>query len=132
MDDQPLAGKYLERGRWIKVAAGLLSVGRRATDYLVVEQKKVLDRRRYRVERRLALPCGEPNFEDAVLARQHDRLAELRPNCDIGFFVGALRGGNRAGPCQRRQDSEGTQCQQANQASGVECVARARFVYETS
>lgn len=61
MDDQPFTGKYLERGRWIKVAAGLLSVGRRATDDLVVQQKKVLDRRRYRVERRLALPCGEPN-----------------------------------------------------------------------
>jgi hypothetical protein len=68
MDDQPFAGKYLERGRWIKVAAGLLSVGRRATDDLVAEQKKILDGRRYRVERRLALPCGKPNFEDAVFA----------------------------------------------------------------
>jgi hypothetical protein len=129
MDDQPFAGKHLERGRWIEVAAGLLSVGRRAMDDFVAEQKKVLDGRRYRVERRLALPCGKPNFEDAVFARQHDRLAELRPNCEIGFFVSALRGSNRAGPCQRYEDSEGAQCQQAIGATGVQCVAQARFVH---
>jgi hypothetical protein len=85
MDDQPFAGKYLERRRGIEIAAGLLPVGCRAADYLVVEQEKVLDGRRYRVERCLALACGKPNFEDAVLARQHDGLAELRPNGEIGF-----------------------------------------------
>jgi hypothetical protein len=120
MDDHPFAGKYLELGRGIEIAAGLLPVGCRAADYLVVEQEKILDGRRYRVERCLALPCGEPNFEDAVLARQHDGLAELRPNGEIGFFVGTLRGSNRTGPCERCQDSEAAQCQQAIQATGVQ------------
>ena len=113
MDDQPFAGKYLERRRWIEIAAGLLPVGRRAKDHLVIEKEKVLDRCRDRVERCPTLPRGESNFENAVLARQHDGLSELWSNCEIGFFVRILRGRNRAGACQRRQDSEDTKCQRS-------------------
>ena len=83
MDDQPFAGKYLESGRWIEIAAGLLPVGCRAAEGLVVEKEKILDRCRDRVERCLALLCGEPNFEDALLARQNDTLSELGPNREI-------------------------------------------------
>src|SRR5262249_15077253 len=104
MDDQPFARKYLESGCWIEVAAGLLPVGCRATDPLVAEKEKVLDRGGYCIERCLALPCGEPNFEHAVLARQHDGLSELRPGCEIGFLVQTLRDGSRAGPYKRHRD----------------------------
>jgi len=126
MDDQPFAGKYLESGRWIEIAAGLLPVGCRAAEGLVVEKEKILDRCRDRVERCLALLCGEPNFEDALLARQNDRLSELGPSREIGFFVRTLRGGSRA------QDSEDTQRQQSTPATGVERVAHGRFTYEVS
>ena len=59
----------------------LLPVGCRAPDHLIIEKEKVLDRRGYRVERGLALSRGEPNFEDAFLARQHHRFSKLRSNC---------------------------------------------------
>ena len=121
MDDQPFAGKYLESGRWIEITPGLLPVGCRAPHHLVVEKKKVLDRRRYRVERCLALPCGEPNFEDAFLARQNDGLSELWPRCEIGFFVRTLRDSSRAGPCKRRRHGESAQYQEAIQPTGVKC-----------
>jgi hypothetical protein len=130
MDDQPFAGKYLERRRWIEIAAGLLPVGCRAADDLVVKKEEVLDRCRDRVEHCLALPCGEPNFEDTVLARQHDGLSKLRPSCEIDFFVHTLRGRSRAGPCKRRQDTKDTQRQQP--ATDMESVAQGRFMHEVS
>src|SRR3984893_568084 len=120
MDDQPFAGKYLERRRWIEIAAGALAVGRRAADHLIIEKKKDFDRCRYRVERSLALPCGEPHFEEAFLARQYYGLSELRPNCEIC----SLRPSSRAGPFNRHEDSESTECQQAIQATCVERVVQ--------
>src|SRR5262249_12143781 len=111
MDDQRFAGKYQESGRWIEIAAGLLSVGCRATDHLVVEKKKVLDRLGYRIEGGLALPRGQPNFEDAFPARQRDRLAELRPNCGIWRSLGSLREGSRPGTFKRYQGSDSSDCQ---------------------
>ena len=121
MDDQPFAGKYLQGRRRIEIAARPLPVRRRAADHLIVEEEKVLDRRRYRIERGLALPRGEPNFEDAFLARQRYRLSELRSNCGICSSLGRLRPGS-AGAFKRRQDCESADCQQAEQATGAEHV----------
>src|SRR5262245_5218360 len=120
MDDQPFAGKHVESRRRIEIAAGSLPVRRRATDHLVVEKKKVLDRLGYRIEGGLALPGSEPNFKDAFLARKRYRLSELRSSC--GVSPGSLRPGSRAGGFQRRQDSDGDDCQQPNQAPCVERV----------
>ena len=97
MDDQLFAGKHLQSRRRIEIAARPLPVRRRAADHLIVEKQKVLDRRRYRIERGLALPRGEPNFEDAFLARQRYRLSELRSNCGIGSSLGSLRPGSAPG-----------------------------------
>ena len=83
MDDQRFAGKHLQRRRRIEIAARRLAVRRRAADHLIVEKEKVLDRRGYRIERGLALPRGEPDFEDTFLARQRYGLSELRSNCGI-------------------------------------------------
>src|SRR5439155_17697396 len=94
MYDQPFAGKNLQSRRRIEVAARRPPVRRRAADHLIVEKEKVLDRRGYRIERRMALLCGEPNFEDAFLARQRYRLSELRPNCGICSSLGSLRPGS--------------------------------------
>ena len=123
MDDQRFAGKYVQSGRRIEIAAGAAPVGRRAADHLIVEQEKVLDGRGYRIEGGLALPRGEPNFEDAFLARQRHRLSEFRSNCGICSFLGSLRPGSRAGTFKRPQDSEGSDRQQLNQATCVERVA---------
>ena len=69
MDDEPFAGKHLQRRRRIEIAARRPPVRRRAADQLIVEKEKVLHGRGDRIEAGLALPRGEPNFEDAVLAR---------------------------------------------------------------
>ena len=122
MDDQPFAGKHLQRRRRIEIAARRLAVRRRAADHLIVEKEKVLDRRGHRIECGLALPRGEPDFEDAVLARQRDRLSELRSNRGIGSSLGSLRPGSRAGTCKRHQESEGSNRQEAKQATCVERV----------
>src|SRR5262249_51718232 len=66
MDDQPFAGKYVQGGRRIEIAAGFLPVRRRAANHLIVEQEKVLDGLGYRIEGGLALPRGEPDFEDTL------------------------------------------------------------------
>ena len=63
VDDQLFAGKHLQRRRRIEIAARRLAVRRRAADQLVVEQQEVLDRLGHRIERGLALPRGEPDFE---------------------------------------------------------------------
>src|SRR5260370_10138195 len=130
MEDQPFGGKLLQRRRRIQMAARPLSVQRRAADHLIVEKQKVLDRYGYRIEHGLALPCSEPNFEDAFLARQRYRLSELRSNCGICSFLGSLRPGSRAGEFKRHQDSEGTDCQEAKQATCVERVVEGNFVHE--
>ena len=75
----------------------------------------------HRIERGLALARGEPDFEDAVLARQRYRLAELRSNCGICSSLGRLRPGS-AGAFKRRQDCESADCQQTEQATGTEHV----------
>src|SRR5260370_4833160 len=122
MDDEPFAGNHLPGRRRIQIAARPRSVRRRAADHLIVEKEKVLDRYGYRIEHGLALPCSEPNFEDAFLARQRYWLSELRSNCGICCFLGSLRPGSRAGEFKRHQDRDGTDCQEAKQATCVERV----------
>jgi hypothetical protein len=99
-----------------------MPVGRRAANHFIVEKKEVLDRRGYRIERGLALPRGEPDFEDTFLARQRYRLSELRSNGGICSSLGSLRPGRRAEAFKRRQDSEATDYDQPNQATCVERV----------
>jgi len=123
MDDQRFAGKYVQGGRRIEIAARAAPVGRRAANHFIVEHEKVLDRRGDRIERGLALPRGEANFEDAFLARQRYRLSELRPNGGICSPLGSLRPGSCVEAFKRHQDSEATECQQLNQATCVERVA---------
>ena len=101
------AGEYLKGGRWIEIATGFLTVGRRASDHLVVKKKKALDRYRYSVERCLALPRGEPDFEDPVLARQRDGLSEPGSCCQICSSIRSLRRSSRIRPCKRQQDPDG-------------------------
>ena len=113
MHDQPFAGEHLKSGRRIEIATGFLAVGRRASDHLVVKKKKALDRCRYSVERCLALPCGEPDFEDAVLARQRDGLPEGGSCCQIGSSVRSLRGSSRIRPCKRQQNPDGAKGEKA-------------------
>lgn len=117
MHDQPFAGEYLKSGRWIEIATGFLTVGRRATDHLVVKKKKALDRCRYGVERCVTLPCGEPNFEDTVLARQRDGLPEPGPRCQISSSIRSLRGGSRIRPCKRQQDPDGAKSGKGQKAA---------------
>ena len=122
MDDQPFAGKYVQGGRRIEIAARHLSVGRRASDHLIVEKKEVLDRPRYRIERGLALSRGEPDFKNAFLARKHHRFSKLWPNCQICSFLRSLRPGSRDETSKRYQHREST-CKQAKQATCVERFA---------
>src|SRR5262245_44229674 len=122
MDDQPFAGKYVQGGRRIEIAAGFLPVRRRAANHLIVEQEKVLDGLGYRIEGGLALPRGEPDFEDTFLARQRYRLPEFRPNGGIRSSLGSLRRGSRAEAFKRYHDGEGAACDQRNQASRMERV----------
>src|SRR6516165_2374802 len=117
------AGKYLESGRWIEIAAGLLSIGCRATDYVVVEKEKILDRLGYCIEGSLALPRGQPNFEDAFLARQRYRLAKLRTNCGICCSLGSLREGGRPRTFKRSQDSDASDDEHAKRATCVKRIA---------
>src|SRR5262249_59184695 len=91
MDDQRFAGKQVQSGRRIKIAARAAPVGRRAANHFIVEKEKVLDRRGYRIERGLALPRGEPDFEDTILARQRYRLAETPSNGGDPFFLSRFR-----------------------------------------
>jgi hypothetical protein len=70
----------------------------------------------------LALPRGEPDFEDTVLARQRYRLSEIRSNCGICSSLGSLRPGRCTEAFKRQEDSEGTACDQRNQATCVENV----------
>ena len=123
MDDQPFAGKHLQRRSRIEIAARALPVRRRAADHLIVEQQKVLDRRHDRIERGLALPRGKPDFENAVLARQRYRLSELWSNCGIDSSLGTLRPGWCAGAFKRHQQGEGSTRQEAEDATCVERVA---------
>ena len=120
MDDQPFARKYVQGGRRIEIAARHLSVGRRASDHLIIEKEKVLDWRRDCIERGLALSGGEPNFKNAFLARKHHRFSKLWPNCQICSFLSSLRPGSRDETSKRDQHREST-CEQAKQAT---CVAR--------
>ena len=83
VDDQLFAGKYLQRRRRIEIAARRLAVRRAAANYLVLEEKEVLDRLGHRIQSCLALPRDEPDFEHAFLARQGDGLPKFRPNCEI-------------------------------------------------
>ena len=132
MDDQPFAGKYVQRGRRIEIAAGAVPVGRRAANHFIVEQEKVLDRRGYRIEGGLALPRGEADFEHAFLARQRHRLPEFRPDGGICTSLGSLRPGSRAVAFKRHHDSEATDCEQRNQASCMERVVEGTFVHDES
>jgi len=122
VDDQLLAGKHLQRRRRVEIAARHLAVRRGAADHLVVEKEEVLDRRGHRIQGGLALPRGEPDFEDAFLARQRYGLPELWSNCEIRSSLGILRPGSRAGTCKRHQDSDDTDCRQANQATSLQRV----------
>jgi hypothetical protein len=70
-----------------------------------------LDRLGYCIERCLALSRGEPNFEDAFLARQRYRLSELC--CGRCSCLGSLRPGRRVVIFNGHQKSEGTDCNQA-------------------
>ena len=97
MDDQRLARKDLQRRRGIEIVARHLPVRRRAADHLIAEEQEVLDRRGDRVEAGLALMRGERHLEHAVLARQHDRLAELGPDRGIEGRFGVLRRGRGPG-----------------------------------
>ena len=122
MDDQPFAGKHLQSRRRIEIAARHLPVRCRAADHLIVEKEKVLDRRGHRIERGLALSRGEPDFEDAFLARQRHRFSELRSNCGIRSCLGSLRPGSRLRRFKRHQECEGTDCKQAKQATCMERI----------
>ena len=102
----------MQRGRRIKIAARAVPVGRRAANHLIVEQEKVLDGLGYRIEGGLALPRGEPDFEDTFLARQRYRLPEFRPNGGICSSLGSLRPGSRAEAFKRHHDGEATDCEQ--------------------
>ena len=94
----------MESRRRVQIAARSLPVRRRAADDLIVEKKKILDRRCDRIEGGLALPRSEPNFEDTFLARKRYRLSELRSSC--GISLGSLCPGSCAGKCSHHQDSE--------------------------
>src|SRR6516162_3670087 len=122
MDDQRFAGKYVQSGRRIEIATRPVPVRRRAANHFIVEQEKVLDRRGYRIERGLALPRGEPDFENAFLARKHHRFSKLWPNCQICSFLRSLRPGSRDETSKRYQHREST-CKQAKQATCVERFA---------
>src|SRR5262249_28789653 len=130
MDDQPFAGKYVQRGRRIEIAAGAVPVGRRAANHFIVEKEKVLDGRGYRIERGLPLPRGEPDFDHPFLARQRYRLPEFRPNGGICCSFGSWRPGSRAEAFKRRHDGEATDCEQRNQASSMERVVEGTFVHD--
>jgi hypothetical protein len=103
MDDQGFARKYVQSGRRIEIAARPLSVGRGASDHLILEKEKVLDWRRYRIERGLALSRGEPDFKNAFLARKHHRFSKRWPNCQICSFLSSLRPGSRDQTSKRYQ-----------------------------
>ena len=122
MDDQLFAGKHLQRRRRIEIAARALAVRRRAADHLIVEKKKVLDRRGHRIERGLALPRGEPDFEHAFLARQRYGLSELRSNRGIGSFPARLRPRSRPGTCQCGEEGDGPERRYTKQAPGLRRV----------
>src|SRR5262249_39242171 len=92
----------------------------------------VLDRLGYGIERCLALTGGEPDLEDAVLARQHHRFSELRSNCRIRSSLGSLRPGSRARTFKLQQESRGTDCKQADQATCLERVPECGFVHGES
>jgi hypothetical protein len=116
-------GNTCQSGRGIEIAARPMPVGRRAADHFVIEKEKVLDRRGYRIERGLALPRGEPDFEDTFLARQRYRLSELRSNCGVSSSLGSLRPASRDETCKRQQHCEST-CKQAKQTVCVKRVTQ--------
>src|SRR5437588_7305697 len=129
MDDQPFAGKHLQSWRRVEIAARPLSVGRCASDHLIVEKQNVLDGRNGRIEPGLALPCRKANFEDALLARQRYRLSEFWSNCGICSCRGSLPQGSRARKFKRHQDGQGSDCQRTNEAC-AERVLERNFVHE--
>jgi hypothetical protein len=49
-----------------------LPIRRRASDYLIIEKEKVLDRVGHGIERGPALPRDDPNFEKAFAERRID------------------------------------------------------------
>src|SRR5262249_7952074 len=122
MDDQRFAGKYVQRRRRIEIATRPLPVRRRASDHLIVEKEKVLDRRGYRIEGGLALSRGEPNFKNAFLARQRYRLSELRSNRRTCSPLDSLRPRSYLGTFKRPQHSKSTDCQRAKQLTCTERV----------
>ena len=83
MDDQRLARKHLQGRRGVEIVARHLPVRRRAADQLIGEDEHVLDRLRHGIEAGLALLGDQPHLEHAVLAREHDRLAEVGPDRGI-------------------------------------------------
>jgi hypothetical protein len=99
----------LQSRRRVKIAARPVPVRRRAADHLVVEKQKVLNRRGYGIERGLALPRGEPNFENAFLARQRHRLSELRSNRGIRSSLVRLRSGSDGETFKHRHERERTE-----------------------
>jgi hypothetical protein len=109
MHDQRFAGKHLQSRCGIEIAARPAPVRRRAADHLVAEKEKVLDRRGYGIELGLALPRGEPHFQDAFLARQRYRLSELRSNRGIRSSLGCLRSGSRGETFKHHHERERTE-----------------------
>ena len=123
MHDQCFAGKHLQSRRRIKIAARALPVRRRAADHLVVEKEKVLDRRGDRIEPGLTLPRREPDFEDAILARQRYRLVELRSNGGICSCLACLRAGSRDETLEHQHESERIEDYRAKRATCAERAA---------
>src|SRR5690242_10057904 len=113
MDDQPFAGKYLQRRRWIKIAARSPPIRRRAADHFIIEQEKVIDRCSYCIELCLPLSCRESNFKHTVLARQHNRLAELGSDCEVCSRFRSLRPGCHTGAFKRQYGDESTDYEQS-------------------
>ena len=130
MNDQPLAGKYLQGRRRIEIAARSLPIRGLAANQLIVEEEKVLDRRSNRIQRGLPLSRAEPDFEHAILARQRDRfskqwsirricssLARLRPRCLARTF-------------ECRQDGEHADYYQAEQAACAQRAVHGKFAHK--
>ncbi len=91
MNDERFARIDFQGRRGVKTANRHLPVRGGAADQLIAVQQKVLDRYGHGVETRLALLRRKANFEHAILAREHHRLAEGRTNCRIEFSGGFLR-----------------------------------------
>ena len=103
MDDQRLPRKHLQGRRGVQIVASHLPVRRRAADQLIGEHKHVLDWRRDGIEPGLALLGDQPHLQDAVLAREHDRLAEV--GADRGIEVVVWASESEQGEAQARANA---------------------------